>query len=72
MNVRIRVQPTGLLNGKPWPAVGDTIVVPDVVAVDLLNANVAEPVEEKREETAKVTPAVQTAVKPNGRPRKNS
>lgn len=31
MKVRVKVQPNGNINGRPWPAVGDTIDLPEVV-----------------------------------------
>lgn len=70
MKIRILVQPTGLLNGRPWAAVGETADVPDVVAIDLLNAGFAEPVKGSGAETATATPKAETAVKPKGRTRK--
>lgn len=47
MKIKMTMQPSGLLNGKTWPEVGEEIDVPDVVAVDLLNAGMAEAVESK-------------------------
>lgn len=44
MKVRIIIQPTGLLNGRAWPAEGETIDVPDVVGADLCTSGSAEPV----------------------------
>lgn len=32
MKVNIKVRPTGTINGQPWPEVGETIDLPDVVA----------------------------------------
>ena len=46
MKVRIKVQPTGLLNGAPWPEVGETLDAPAVVADDLIASGVAEAVKE--------------------------
>lgn len=63
MQIRITVQPTGLLNGKTWPAAGEVVEVPDVVAVDLLNAGMAEPVEAAKPETATAKPKAQTRSK---------
>lgn len=45
MKIKMTMQPTGLLNGEPWPEVGEEIEVHDVVAVDLLNAGMADAVE---------------------------
>ncbi|WP_310250687.1 hypothetical protein [Microbacterium trichothecenolyticum] len=64
MKVRITEQPTGLLNGKEWPTAGEVIDLPDVVAVDLLNARMAEPVKAAAPEAATAPAgAVETAVK---------
>jgi hypothetical protein len=38
MRVRIVVRPTGALNGRDWPLVGETLDVPQVVADDLIGA----------------------------------
>lgn len=46
MKVKIVNQPTGLLNGRAWPAAGETIDVPSVVGADLCASGVAEPVAE--------------------------
>jgi hypothetical protein len=51
------------LNGKAWPAVGEVIDLPDVVAVDLLNARMAEPVKATKAETATPPAAAETAAK---------
>lgn len=52
MKVRIKVQPSGLINGVEWPAAGGEIDVPDVVGADLCSSGAAEPVAEKRSEKA--------------------
>lgn len=57
MKVRITVQPSGLFNGEPWPAVGDEADLPDVVAVDMIEAGRAEPVAEKASDKAEKRPA---------------
>lgn len=31
MKVRVKARPTGTINGEPWPEVGDTIDLPEVV-----------------------------------------
>lgn len=46
MKIKMTMQPTGLLNGQAWPGVGEEFDVHDVVAVDLLNAGMAEAVED--------------------------
>lgn len=48
MKVRIKVQPSGLLNGREWPEAGSEIDVPDVVGADLCSSGAAEPVAEKK------------------------
>ena len=72
MKIRIKAGLSGLYNGKPWPEVGDTIDVPDVVAVGLLDGGFAAAVKEADEvETATPKADVETAVKRGpGRPRK--
>lgn len=44
VKIRIKVQPSGLLNGRAWPEPGGEMEVPDVVGVDLCASGVAEPV----------------------------
>jgi len=34
----VKVQPSGLLNGLPWPAVGETVDLPDGVAEAMVEA----------------------------------
>lgn len=57
MRVRILIQPTGLLNGREWPAVGEEIDLPDVVAADLCAAKHAEPIARPAAEAAEKRPA---------------
>jgi hypothetical protein len=52
MKVRIKVQPSGLLNGAEWPEAGSEIDVPDVVGADLCSSGTAEPVAEKKADKA--------------------
>lgn len=42
--VKIKVQPTGLLNGQYWPEVGETVDLPDAVAEAMAEAGHVEPV----------------------------
>lgn len=42
MKVRIKVQPSGLLNSEPWPEVGETIDLPDAVAETMAGAGAVE------------------------------
>lgn len=57
MRVRILIQPTGLLNGRDWPDVGEEIDVPDVVGADLCAAKTAEPVAKPAKKAAEKRPA---------------
>lgn len=63
MRVRIIVRPTGLLNGQEWPAVGQTIDLPKVVAEGMAEAGDVEVVVEKAsEKPAEKRPERQAAV----------
>jgi len=42
MKVRVKVQPLGLLNAQPWPAVGETVDLPDEVAKEMIAAGHVE------------------------------
>lgn len=44
MKVEIIVRPSGLLNGQPWPEVGETIDLPKVVADDMIRVGHAKAV----------------------------
>jgi hypothetical protein len=50
--VRILVQPTGCINGENWPAVGETITIPEAVAESMVAAGhverIGKPETEKR------------------------
>jgi len=78
MKVRIKVRPSGLINGRDWPQVGEVIDLPETVALGMLNAQHVTAVEEKDE--AETRPAntdgaetrTDAPVKRGpGRPRKN-
>lgn len=47
MKVRIVVQPTGLINGEPWPAAGEEVDVPEAVAEAMAGAGHVEVVEKR-------------------------
>jgi hypothetical protein len=47
MRVRIVVQPTGCINGKYWPEVGETIDLPAAAAEGMIEAGHVERVAEK-------------------------
>ena len=36
--VEVVTQPSGLLNGRPWPEVGESLELPDVVAESMVEA----------------------------------
>lgn len=50
MKVRIVNRPTGLLNGRDWPDVGEVFEVPDEVGADMCASGIGEPVVEDRAE----------------------
>lgn len=49
MRVTMNVQISGVRNGKPWPAKGETIDLPDGEAAQLCAAGMAETVKDKVE-----------------------
>lgn len=58
--VRILVRPSGCYNGLPWPAVGETLDLPDGVAKDMADVGHVEvvqlpkPVEKRPASSARV------------------
>lgn len=50
MKVRVLIPPTGIYNGRPWPAKGETIDLPDHVAEGMIGAGNVERVEEPKVE----------------------
>lgn len=38
MKVTVKVRPTGLYNGQEWPAVGESMDLPDLVADSMIGA----------------------------------
>lgn len=50
MKVRVVVQPTGCINGVPWPAQGEVVDVPEVVAESMSGAGHVEVVKEVKVE----------------------
>lgn len=60
--VEIVVQPSGLLNGRDWPAVGETIDIPDAVAEAMESAGHVKVVKSKVEKR----PANQSKVEKRG------
>lgn len=53
MKVRVVNQPTGLLNGQPWPEAGETVDLPDVVAESMAAAGTVEVVKAEKKPAAK-------------------
>jgi hypothetical protein len=49
----VKVQPLGLLNGNPWPEVGETIELPDAVAKGMVAAGHLEDVKPAKKAAAK-------------------
>ena len=52
MKVRIVNRPTGLLNGRDWPEVGEELEVEDQVGADMCASGIGEPVVEDKSEKA--------------------
>lgn len=50
MKVRIVNRPTGLLNGRDWPEVGEELEVEDHVGADMCASGIGEPVVEDKAE----------------------
>jgi hypothetical protein len=48
VKVRVVTQPSGLLNGRPWPAAGEEVDLPADVADSMADAGAVERVVEKR------------------------
>lgn len=63
MKVRIVNRPTGLLNGRDWPVVGEEMELPDDVAHGMADVGHVELVEEKKPAAKKAA-----AKKPETRP----
>lgn len=53
MKVRVKVQPSGLLNTQPWPEVGETVDLPDAVAEAMIGAGAVEAVKPEKKAAAK-------------------
>ena len=52
MKVRIVNRPTGLLNGRDWPEVGEALEVEDHIGADMCASGIGEPVVEDKTEKA--------------------
>ena len=57
MKIRLKTEITGLRNGVPWPAVGETMELPDNEAAEMCAAGHGEPVAEKAQDKAEKRPA---------------
>jgi hypothetical protein len=55
MKVRIVNRPTGLLNGRDWPDVGEVLEVEDIAGADMCAAGIGTPVVEDEVEKAVVS-----------------
>lgn len=65
MKVRVKVRPSGLLNGDFWPEVGETVDLPDAVAEAMIAAGHLEAVKapaKKTEPKVEKRPASQAKV----------
>jgi len=69
VKVRLRAQITGLRDGRPWPAVGTLLELPDDEAAALCKARLADPVASERPVERAVPPA---RVERRGRTRSTS
>lgn len=72
MRVRIIEKSTGLLNGRPFPSVGEVVELPRGLAVSLLTDRRAEPVAETAAETRETAAVAAPAKRGPGRPRKTA
>lgn len=52
MKVRMKVGVSGSRNGRPWPAPGEEVNVPDDEGKDLCAAGIAEPVAQRERDRA--------------------
>jgi hypothetical protein len=70
--VRIIVRPTGLINGREWPEVGQTIDLPDAVADGMVEVGDVEVVAVKKAAAKKVEKATAPEAKVEKRTEKKS
>lgn len=66
MKVRIVNRPTGLLNGRDWPDVGEVLEVEDHHGADMCAAGIGAPVVDDGVETAVAPEAEQRSDAPKG------
>lgn len=59
MKVRIVNRPSGLLNGRDWPDVGEVLEVEDAVGADICAAGIGTPEVDYQVEKAVLTPGEQ-------------
>lgn len=62
MKARVKVQPSGLLNGEPWPEPGKTVDLPESVTQGMIAAGDLEEI--KATPAKKAEPKVEKAVAP--------
>jgi hypothetical protein len=72
MKVRILENGTGLLDGVPFPNVGDVVELPSGLAVSLLNDKRAEIVAGKAAESRETAVSAASEKRGPGRPRKTA
>jgi hypothetical protein len=70
MKVRILESGTGLLDGEPFPTVGDVVELPSGLAMSLLNDKRAEIVAGKAAESRETAASAAPEKRGPGRPRK--
>lgn len=66
MRVTMLATITGTRDGQEWPAIGESMDLPDAEAVDMLNAGLVSPAGESVE-TATATPTEQATTRRRGR-----
>ena len=66
MKVRIVVRPSGLVDGKDWPDVGEEMDLPDVVAEGMIGAGHVEAVEKGHIRKTEKRPASKADVEKRG------
>lgn len=72
MKVRILESGSGLLDGVPFPSVGDVVELPSGLAVSLLNDKRAEVVAGKAAESRETAVSAAPEKRGAGRPRKSA
>jgi hydrogenase maturation factor len=70
MKVRILENGSGLLDGRPFPSIGDEVELPTGLAISLINDKRAEAVAETAAETRETAAEAAPEKRGPGRPRK--